>query len=921
MSSSRNISRTKGAVKKGSSRLGMEKAIASPKSPKILVYANLDKIYAYTGLIGFRISLESLLKDGVSNKYIVITSDYRPKNLVLVQDNLPIATYKFQKLTQEETSKLFSGVSNENSYIARIEAPKLLRDAIDNLWHGEFIVSFESYGQVEFACKKKSKDDLINNGDPNEFKQSIDRIYLKPDLKGGAILEVEGWVLSSAVNNVQVFLYFDGVKVNSTATTKMRPDVLKAHEIHKAITPGFMVDAKLPIPAPKSVGVMFKTPSSSMAFKIEFEKIPGSNTYIKVEDTIFNEFLADSSKPLRKLDINRFYSNNTSSFANKFSYIIPTKLSTDNIYDLAKAIRDVAINDEIIILGHDVSISDREKLSAIADKYIHVSGKFNWSKFNNKGASLASNRHIVFMNDDVLPIAQNWRHILDNEFDVKESNVGVVGARLVGKDLKIQHDGIALYGKSPYHINLGEKDFLNLFAESARVDAVTGAFLATTKEVFNKLGGFDEELDIIGNDLDFCLRVGTHALDIVLPSGMIMYHAEGSSRANMVDNNIDELLDQRLPKSGRLRALDASRYIDLSGEKISIMTRRSLTPKNIALIKIDHIGDFYATYDAFEKIRNNFPNSFISLICSPEVSEVAKSLGFFNEVIPVRIFNKTSGLGLDFKSLPRSISRSKYDVAIDLRKHEDARVIFENINADVKFCFSEKTAATSNEIICFKGHIEKGGDEYQAVISDEFAIFADFIVRVLNNYAIELDLNEIKEYIKPSISLKKNISIFPLAGNISRTYPLALYMQYAIYQKLLMPKVSINFYLPIDKIGDYVSIDNINILKESGISVVGLNHTHQMVEAIKASDLVVANNSGPMWAASIANVPSISIKSGVISKTHWLPASSYQITRDVTCSPCYQEASGCHRNLYCLNSIDPSYINLLTNYVLSKDLH
>jgi len=63
------------------------------------------------------------------------------------------------------------------------------------------------------------------------------------------------------------------------------------------------------------------------------------------------------------------------------------------------------------------------------------------------------------------------------------------------------------------------------------VSAVTGACLATRKELFLELGGFDETaLKVAFNDVDYCLKVRAAGLSVIYTPFATLYHFESKSR-------------------------------------------------------------------------------------------------------------------------------------------------------------------------------------------------------------------------------------------------------------------------------------------------------------------------------------------------------------------------------------------------------
>ena len=91
----------------------------------------------------------------------------------------------------------------------------------------------------------------------------------------------------------------------------------------------------------------------------------------------------------------------------------------------------------------------------------------------------------------------------------EREGVGAVGCVLLYPNSRIQHAGVALEESSiAKHIGLNEEsDFLDRHDISSPfpVDCATAAFLLTKRDLFLKLGGFNEKYLTVGyNDVDLC---------------------------------------------------------------------------------------------------------------------------------------------------------------------------------------------------------------------------------------------------------------------------------------------------------------------------------------------------------------------------------------------------------------------------------
>jgi len=164
---------------------------------------------------------------------------------------------------------------------------------------------------------------------------------------------------------------------------------------------------------------------------------------------------------------------------------------------------------------------------------------FNWSRLNNLAVSRTSEQTLLFLNNDAELLTQGWdRRLLDI---LQKPGVGAVGARLLYPDGSVQHGGLVLgLGEgSPRHEGVGaspgDKGPLERWVRSREAAAVTGAFLATRREVFDAVEGFDaQELAIAYNDVDYCLAVRGRGLSVVYAGDIEATHFESRTRGHDV---------------------------------------------------------------------------------------------------------------------------------------------------------------------------------------------------------------------------------------------------------------------------------------------------------------------------------------------------------------------------------------------------
>lgn len=158
--------------------------------------------------------------------------------------------------------------------------------------------------------------------------------------------------------------------------------------------------------------------------------------------------------------------------------------------------------------------------------------KFNYAKKINFAFKLVTTEDVIILNDDIEVITEDWIESLVSHSQRDE--IGAVGAKLLYPDDKIQHAGVVIgVNGGAAHIFHGQPDFSTGYCGYTDVvrnySAVTGAVMATRMSIVRALNGFDEDLAIDYNDIDFCLRAGSSGYRIVYTPFAKLYHFEGAS--------------------------------------------------------------------------------------------------------------------------------------------------------------------------------------------------------------------------------------------------------------------------------------------------------------------------------------------------------------------------------------------------------
>jgi GT2 family glycosyltransferase len=195
-------------------------------------------------------------------------------------------------------------------------------------------------------------------------------------------------------------------------------------------------------------------------------------------------------------------------------------------------------NTEIIIV--DNQSSDPEVLKLYENweakgqiKVVDYGEPFNYSKACNLGAARASGEFLLFLNNDIQVLQYDWLTELLGW--AKQPGVGVVGGHLLYPDGRTQHAGIVLglfelaghvfSGALPEAVSpFGMAEWLR------NVSAATGACQLVKRSLFESLGGYDEEYQIVYSDIEFCLRASAEGYRTVCTPHCRLIHHECSTR-------------------------------------------------------------------------------------------------------------------------------------------------------------------------------------------------------------------------------------------------------------------------------------------------------------------------------------------------------------------------------------------------------
>lgn len=224
----------------------------------------------------------------------------------------------------------------------------------------------------------------------------------------------------------------------------------------------------------------------------------------------------------------------------KLHIIIPSK---DNFYYLDKCLNSIL---ETKYVNYKITIADTGSsegtLNKINNKYSNnprISIKkydyYHFAKINNNVVSNDKDSEILlFCNDDIVMVNDAISLMLSTYLKHKK-HLGTIGCRLHYGDNSIQHGGIKIVMRKDGKMGLTHNGIGTYFGASFDKEydiyGNTGAFLMIKRELFNEIGGFDENTVECMEDVKLNMECIIRNKKNIYQGKAVCYHYESISRS------------------------------------------------------------------------------------------------------------------------------------------------------------------------------------------------------------------------------------------------------------------------------------------------------------------------------------------------------------------------------------------------------
>ena len=239
-----------------------------------------------------------------------------------------------------------------------------------------------------------------------------------------------------------------------------------------------------------------------------------------------------------------------------------------------------------VIVVDDKSSDETTQIEDFVENihYVRNEDNLGFLLSSQRGADYASGKYIVFLNNDT-EVTSGW---LDEMLDVFErfENVGAVGSKLIYPNGKLQEAGGIVWGSGkPWNIGNGQNAEHPMYNYTRQVDYLSGASLMVSRQAWDSVGGFSEELaPAYYEDTDLAFKIREAGYRTFYCPFSTVVHFEGMSNGRDTNAGIKRFQSVNAPKF-RAKWRHAYKHNGSEGQNLSLHMDRNV---DFRALVIDH---------------------------------------------------------------------------------------------------------------------------------------------------------------------------------------------------------------------------------------------------------------------------------------------------------------------------------------------
>lgn len=295
--------------------------------------------------------------------------------------------------------------------------------------------------------------------------------------------------------------------------------------------------------------------------------------------------------------------------------------------------------------------------------------------------------------------------------------------------------------------------------------------------------------------------------------------------------------------------------------------RCSADNDNVLIIKVDAIGDFIIWLDSAKEFRGLYPDKKLYLMCSAPCVDIARSTGFFDEIITLNI-RKFEADNKYKKEMIKELSKYKFDVLIQTAYSRTVHMdmLAAAISANEKIGFvSDETRTNLSRYIATKASKKKLDKIYDRLVpaSDQWLMEVrrnGELIRGLGKCDFRTAMPVLNKYdANPEIIPTENYYvIFPGASTPKKMWDIKNFAKVADH---IYKKTGWSAYVCGAKDEEYLYD---KMMEEKAPETVVKNYLGktsllELGEVIRNARLVISNDTSGIHFAAAVNTPSVCI--------------------------------------------------------------
>ena len=299
-------------------------------------------------------------------------------------------------------------------------------------------------------------------------------------------------------------------------------------------------------------------------------------------------------------------------------------------------------------------------------------------------------------------------------------------------------------------------------------------------------------------------------------------------------------------------------------------------PKNILVVRLDHIGDFVCTTPLLKNLKNRFPETKITVLVNSTSKDLAYRNPYIDKVITFSPFYlERSESSSMFKGLMRVIKDVRnlgFDLGIDPRGDLLSILIMRLGGVKYRVGYGITGGGFLLNKVCRY-------DESKHVIDRNLALLEALDIPVSSRsaevYFSEKDEDDVERLLRND-GLTKAVVIHPFAGAKAKEWPRENFQRLIEYLKNKGKDIIV-----VGSKDDEGRFDDV-------IDLRGKLNLPQLACLIKKIGFFIGLDSGPANIAAAVDARTIVVCSGTNIPELWLPNGNnvYPVYKEVECKPC-----------------------------------